>query len=57
MAIKGKHIKIRGGSGEFDCYVVNPEIIGKLPAVVVGHGINALSIGPRSTAWTRISAR
>ena len=49
MAIKGKNIKIRGGSGEFDCYVVNPEITGKLPAVVLASAIHGVDADPRDS--------
>ena len=50
MAIKGKNIKILGHSGEFDCYVVNPEIIGKLPAVVLASAIHGVDADIRAIA-------
>src|SRR4051812_47709854 len=51
MAIKGKHIKISAsGGGEFDCYVVNPEIIGKLPAVVLASAIHGVDADLRAIA-------
>ena len=52
MAIKGKNIKIRAsGGGEFDCYLVNPEIIGKLPAVVLASAIHGVDADLRAIPW------
>ena len=51
MAIKGKTIKIRAsGGGQFDCYVVLPEIIGKLPAVVLASAIHGVDADLRAIA-------
>jgi carboxymethylenebutenolidase len=51
MAIKGKHIKISAsGGGQFDCYVVNPEIIGTLPAVVLASAIHGVDADLRAIA-------
>jgi carboxymethylenebutenolidase len=51
MGIKGKDIKIRAsGGGEFDCYVVHPEITGKLPAVVLASAIHGVDADMRAIA-------
>lgn len=51
MGIKGKHIKIKAsGGGQFDCYVVLPEITGKLPAVVLASAIHGVDADLRAIA-------
>ncbi len=51
MAIKGKNIKIRASEGgQFDCYVVLPEITGKLPAVVLASAIHGVDADMRAIA-------
>jgi carboxymethylenebutenolidase len=51
MGIKRKDIKIRAsGGGEFACYVVNPEITGKLPAVVLASAIHGVDGDVRAIA-------
>ena len=51
MGVKGKDIKIRAsGGGEFDCYVVLPEITGKLPAVVLASAIHGVDADMRAIA-------
>jgi carboxymethylenebutenolidase len=51
MGIKGKNIRISAsGGGEFDCYVVNPEITGKLPAVVLASAIHGVDADVRAIA-------
>ena len=51
MAVKGKDIKIKAsGGGQFDCYVVLPEITGKLPAVVLASAIHGVDADLRAIA-------
>ena len=51
MGIKGKDIKIKAsGGGQFDCYVVLPEITGKLPAVVLASAIHGVDADMRAIA-------
>ncbi len=51
MGIKGKDIKIKSsGGGQFDCYVVLPEITGKLPAVVLASAIHGVDADMRAIA-------
>ncbi len=51
MTIKGKTIKVRAkDGGEFDCYLVNPEIVGKLPAVVLASAIHGVDADVRAIA-------
>src|SRR4051812_29485138 len=51
MGVKGKDIKIKAsGGGQFDCYVVLPEITGKLPAVVLASAIHGVDADLRAIA-------
>jgi carboxymethylenebutenolidase len=51
MGVMGKDIKIgASGGGEFNCYMVLPEITGKLPAVVLASAIHGVDADMRAIA-------
>src|SRR5436190_22490623 len=44
------NIAARGGGGEFDCYIVTPEIGGRVPAVVLASAVHGVDEDIRAIA-------